>query len=152
MAWHQLITEKEVVEILPTGYVADFPGYLDFVITYDELVGIISNPTAHREWHRMLAAVAGIYLIVDSVTGFQYVGSAYGEEGILGRWTEYSKHPDGGNEKLRELITDKKGYESNFCFTILHILPKTLTMNQVIKYEVQYKKKLGTRAFGLNSN
>jgi hypothetical protein len=152
LAWHQWLTEKEVIEILPKGYIANFPGYLDFVITYDELVGIINNPTAHKEWHLLLSAVAGVYLIVDSKTGLQYVGSAYGEDGILGRWAEYTRHPHGGNDKLKALIADDESYASNFRFTILHTLPKTLTKNEVIKYEVRYKEKLGTKAFGLNSN
>lgn len=40
LAWHQWLTEKEVVQVLPVGYVKQFPGYLDFVLRYDELVSI----------------------------------------------------------------------------------------------------------------
>jgi len=35
------------------------------------------------EWHRMLGAVAGIYLIADRTSGRLYVGSASGAEGVL---------------------------------------------------------------------
>lgn len=100
----------------------------------------------------MLASVAGVYLIVDSKTGRQYVGSAYGEDGIRGRWTQYVKNPDGGNKMLKELIGDDKDYASNFRFTILQTLPRTLTPKEVIKHEVLYKEKLGKGALSLNSN
>ena len=98
----------------------EFPGYLDFVLSYDELVAIIKNPDANREWHRMLSAVAGVYLIADLKTGRQYVGSAAGESGVLGRWTVYARVPHGGNKLLRELFTEDKEYAKNFQYTILH--------------------------------
>lgn len=148
LAWHQRLSKKEVIEILPTGYVKEFPGYLDFVLRYDELVSIIDNPDANREWHRKLLSVAGIYLITDMVTGKQYVGSAYGKDGILGRWAFYSRHQGGGNVQLEELLRDNKDYAKNFQFTILRTLDRTLTKTEVINYEVLYMKKLGSRAFG----
>ncbi len=151
-SWHQWLREKEVIEILPVGYVKSFPGYLDLIITFDELIKIINNRSANKEWHQMLSAVAGIYLIVDKETGKQYVGSAYGKNGILGRWTTYAKTAHGGNAELKKLIQSREGYGRNFRFSILHTLPKTLTKNEVIAYEKLFKDKLGTRAFGLNSN
>lgn len=152
LAWHQWLTEKEIIEILPKGYIKDFPGYLDFILKYDDLVTIIEHPEANREWYRMLKAIAGIYLIVDNYTGNQYVGSAYGESGIWGRWSAYAKTGHGGNQKLKELLENTKTYAKNFHFSILHTLPKTLTLQEVIEYESLYKKKLGTRSFGLNLN
>lgn len=152
LAWHQWLTEKEIIEILPVGYVKNFPGYLDFILTFDELVNIINYLDANRDWHTMLGAVAGIYLIVDTKTGKQYVGSAYGVDGILGRWTEYAKSLHGGNIQLQQLLKDDSSYAKNFQYTILQTLPKTLTKTEVIEYETLYKRKLGTRVFGLNSN
>jgi hypothetical protein len=144
-SWHQRLTEKEVIAILPSGYVRDFPGFLDFVLSYDELVQIIDNPDANRVWHNVLSSVAGVYLIVDSLTGWQYVGSAYGKRGILGRWAEYAKSGHGGTKKLRELLNSNPGYARNFNFTILQTLSKSLTNRQVIEWEEIYKKKLGIR-------
>jgi hypothetical protein len=152
LAWHQWLTNKEVIEILPAGYVQAFPGYLDFVISYPDLVEIINNPSANREWHRMLAAVAGVYLIVDAKSGRQYVGSAYGQQGILGRWKAYASSGHGGNKQLAELLDIEPECLHTFQFTILRTLPRTLTHAEVIAYEVLYKRKLGSRAFGLNSN
>jgi len=151
-SWHQNLRQKEIIEILPMGYVRDFPGYLDFTLHYDELVKIIRDPEANREWHRRLAAVAGIYLIADVQTGKQYIGSAYGEKGILGRWTEYARSVHGGNSLLRELVSNSPDYAQNFKFTILDTLPKTHTQKEVIEREVLWKNKLGSRAFGLNIN
>lgn len=151
-AWHQWLKPKEVVQLLPMGYVREFPGYLDFVLTFDELQSIVLNPEANREWHRMLAAVAGVYLIVDMETGKQYVGSAYGASGVLGRWTTYARTGHGGNAQLRERLTTDPSAVKYFSYTLLRTLPTTLTKAEVIRYESLYKHKLGTRAFGLNSN
>jgi len=150
--WHQRLSKKRVVEILPEGYVKEFPGFLEFVLDFDELVQLINHPDANREWHLMLSSVAGVYLIVDRKTGLQYVGSAYGKRGILGRWSTYAHTGHGGNEKLIHLIGSDPGYARNFQFTILRTLPRTLTAKEVIEYERQYKEKLGTKAFGLNLN
>jgi|GEM_PF-238871 hypothetical protein len=152
LAWHQWAKEFEVTEILPQGYVREFPGFLDFVIRYDELTTIINAPEANREWHIMLSSVAGIYLILDTRNGMQYVGSAYGKNGILGRWKDYAKNGHGGNKLLKKLLDKDPDASKYFQYTILATLPKTLTNAEVISYENQYKAKLGTRAFGLNSS
>ncbi len=161
LAWSQWVRkngtgelkDKEVTEILPTGYVKEFPGFLDFVIRYDELKTIVNNPEANREWHTMLSSVAGIYLIMDTESGKQYVGSAYGKKGILGRWKEYSATKGhGGNKLLKKILKKDRTAAKHFQFTILQTLPKTLTNKEVLNYENLYKKKLGTRAFGLNAS
>ena len=78
--WHQN-HDKEVVEILPQGYIGSFPGLLDFVLEFDDLKKLIENPAANHSWKHHLAAVNGVYLILDSVSGKQYIGSAYGNQG-----------------------------------------------------------------------
>lgn len=151
-SWHQWLKPKEIVEVLPRGYVTEFPGYDDFILSFEQLREIVENPTANREWHRMLAAVAGIYLITDGTTGRQYVGSAYGAEGVLGRWSAYSASGHGGNLLLRELLGANAKHAKHFSFTLLRTLPKTLTREEVFAYESLYKNKLGSRAHGLNAN
>jgi hypothetical protein len=152
LAWHQWLVDKEVVEILPIGYVKPFPGFLDFTLLYDELVCICENPKANKEWHQMLSSVAGVYLILDTDDGRQYVGSAYGRDGIMGRWQQYAQNGHGNNLKLKQVIGTNINRAKKFQFTILRTLEKTLTRDEILKYEVDYKNKLGTRAFGLNSN
>lgn len=151
-SWHQWLKDKPVLEILPEGHILSFPGYLDFILSFDELQQLATYPDANRVWHQMLKSVAGIYLISDTMTGQQYVGSAYGKDGILGRWRSYAQTGHGGNVELRRLLElDPKCIE-RFQFTILRTLPTSLTAKEVIAFETLYKNKLGSRAHGLNLN
>ncbi len=101
----------------------------------------------------MLSVVKGIYLILDKSTGNKYIGSAYRENGILGRWEEYvNTNGHGNNKQLKDLLANDKNHARHFQFTILMTLPKTMTAAEVIKREVLFKQKLGTKSFGLNSN
>lgn len=145
--------DKPVLEILPPGRKLDpFDDYLEFSLTYAELKDLFANEEAHRDWRIPLGAVAGVYLILAQRSGDLYVGSAYGEGGIWGRWRNYSISGDGGNVRLRELIKRDSAYPEQFRFSVLQILPKTMAPNEVLKREALYKHKLGTRATGLNSN
>jgi hypothetical protein len=91
LAWHQRIRDKEVLEVLPKGQLkARFRDYLEFALTHSELVELCRAPDANREWRARLAAVAGVYLVLATTTA-QYVGSAYGAEGIWGRWAAYAR-------------------------------------------------------------
>ena len=66
-----------------------------------------------------------MYLIVDTVTGKQYVGSAYGDGGLLARWRTYIDTYHGGNKLLvAELKADPATY-SRFQFSVLQILPRS---------------------------
>lgn len=152
LAWHQWLTDKEVIKIIPEGYSNSFPGYLELQISYEELVKIAKSPEKHKDWHDKLSAVAGIYIILDTKTGKQYIGSAYGREGILGRWKQYADDPSGGNKQLKYLIASEPGYERYFRFSILQTLPINLNKDEVIQFEGMFKKKLGSRAYGLNLN
>jgi hypothetical protein len=152
ISWHQWLTAKPVVEILPEGRRKPFPGYLDFVLTYADLKTICENPSSNKDWHKALAAVAGIYIIVEETSGLQYIGSAYGKDGILGRWMTYARTGHGGNNELKKVLAEGRCAKANLRFSILRTLPKTLTMTEVVEHESQYKEKLGTRAFGLNLN
>ena len=149
-SWVQKKLDKDVMEILPEGYVRDFPGYEDFILTYAELVKLIKNPDPNREWYNRLSSIAGIYLIVDTTTGKQYVGSASGKRGIWGRWVSYVKTGHGGNKQLREWLEADPSNVEHWQFTILRTLPISLTKPEVIEIENLYKQKLGSRDFGLN--
>jgi len=151
-SWHQWLKPRDVVEILPKGYVGEIPDYLEIILSYAKLQEMIKNEDANRIWHQKLSTVKGIYLILDKKSGFQYVGSAYSPEGILGRWKDYAANGHGGNVKLKKLLESNESYVHNFQFTILQTLPKSLTNKEVIEYEVRYKEKLGSRVFGLNNN
>jgi len=143
---------KEVLEILPTGYIGNFPGLFNFTLEFNELKTLVENPGANHDWKHHLSAVNGVYLILDSHTGQQYVGSAYGENGIWGRWTNYAVTAHGGNKELIDLINQDPTYHRHFRFSVLQTLPSNVTSRDVIAIEQLYKKKLGSRVHGLNSN
>lgn len=152
ISWHQYIQNlMEVIEIKPGLHYKQFIDYFDFILNFDELKEIVNNQ--YSDWKKTLSITKGIYLISDINTGKLYVGSAYGENGIWGRWTDYVKSNGHGNNKtLKELIETENDYAKNFTFSILMLLPKTITPNEAIKKETLYKNKLGTNSFGLNNN
>jgi len=153
LAWCQKLDNKPVLEVLEPGRkLPPFDDYLEFSLTYPELKALFEHEEAHRDWRVSLSAVAGIYLILAQTSGNLYVGSAYGENGIWGRWKNYAATGDGGNLQLRKLIRKGSSYPEQFRFSVLQILPKTMARDEVLQRETKYKHKLGTRAVGLNSN
>ena len=58
----------------------------------------------------------------------------------------------GNTKTLKELIENDPKYGRNFQFSILMLLPKTITPDEAIRKERLYKNKLGTNSFGLNNN
>lgn len=151
LAWAQKGTnEKPIVAIQDKRI---FSGYENFVLTYDELKEIVNDPTAHESWHTALSSVNAVYLIVDRENGRQYVGSAYGRGGLLERWTCYVKSLHGGNKLMKKLLCDYPDRYIHFQFSILQLLPKTATPDDVIQTETLWKKKLLTyEPFGMNQN
>ena len=150
--WFHRQGNKEIAEILPSDYVMDFPGFYNINISYDQLQAMVRNPDSNREWNRMLTSVSGVYLILDQRSGKQYVGSAYGKGGIWARWRSYAKNPSGGNKLLKKLLHKHHDHYKHFQFSIMRVLEPSATKDDVISQEVVTKEKLGSRAFGLNSN
>jgi hypothetical protein len=99
---------------------------------------------------RMRAALEqwrGVYLIWDSSDGKSYVGSAYGDSNILGRWDNYAATGHGGNKNLRG--RDRE----NFRFTVLELASPSMTATDVIALESSWKRRLHSAApHGLNEN
>ena len=153
LAWHQRASNKSVVQILPPGQRVElFKDYLDFTLTYSELRYLFYHAEANAEWHARLGAVAGIYLILATTKGHQYVGSAHGVQGIWGRWAAYANDGHGANVQLQALLRSDPAYPDAFTYSILQILPRTTARAEVLRWEAHYKQKLGSAATGLNSN
>jgi hypothetical protein len=151
--WVQSGREKSVYEITAPGRtLATFKDYLDFNLSFEELRMLNLHPNANAEWRARLAAVAGVYLIVATTTGQQYVGSASGAAGIWGRWSNYAVDGHAGNALLRELIEANPAYPKAFSYSLLQIVPRSYTRAEVLKLERRYKEKLGRRATDLNGN
>ena len=142
-----------MIEVLPLGRLLEpFADYLEFTLTFQELRDLIKRSGANHEWRARLSGVAGVYLILASTTGAQYVGSAYGADGVWGRWSSYATNGHGGNALLRKLIESNPAYPAAFTFSILQIMPTSTARAEIIARERRYKQKLGSRATGLNAN
>jgi len=143
--WHQK-KDLDVYEILPPVLAKPFPGYQDVVLGFEELKAIFADARAHRDWKAALKANAGIYRIVDLSSGKIYIGSAYGSDGLWGRWQTYAKTGHGGNKLL------KKRDSSKFQWSIVRTLSTTMSQRDVIRIEQREKEKHGSKALGLNAN
>lgn len=150
--WHQKGTTEKPIVAIQADEKKVFSGFEDLILTYDELKEIVENPIVYEAWHTALSSVNAIYLIVDRETGKQYVGSAYGKDGLLGRWSSYVNSLHGNNKQMKELIYASPERYHQFQFSILQILPKTMTDDEVVHTETLYKKKLLSISFGMNDN
>lgn len=152
--WRQngVTARKKPVLAIVERAVDPFPGFENIVLSFAQLERVVAEPRRYALWHAALAAINGVYLIVDTHTGKQYVGSAYGDGGLLGRWKVYIQTFHGGNKRLvAELGADPSTF-NRFQFSILQILPRSTTPEAVVAVETLYKNKLLTKQFGLNAN
>ena len=130
---------------------SDFLGFDQVNIDYKTLKYIVSDNI--QSWKSALSNVKGIYLIVDTLSGKQYIGSAYGDECIWQRWSNYAKDGHGGNVELKELLkTYGENYKYNFKYSILEVCNMNLGNEYIITRETHWKEVLLTRKFGLNKN
>lgn len=97
-------------------------------------------------WADKISQWRGVYHILDTSDGARYVGSAYGEENLLGRWQTHVRRDRGVTAEL------SKRDPSTFVFSILELLAPSATIDEVVLVENAWKERLGTRVWGLNSN
>lgn len=120
---------------------ADMPDWHELNLTWEQLAILPSR------WKAALAQWRGIYFIFDASDGKGYVGSAYGEANLLGRWLNYAARGDGGNRLLCQRDPTR------FQFSILQRVSPDLEAAEVIRLESSWKARLHTRMpFGLNDN
>lgn len=130
---------------------SDFLGFDKVNIDYEMLEHIVKENIF--SWKSALSKVKGIYLIVDSSSGKQYVGSAYGTDCIWQRWSNYAKNGHGGNIELKELLkVNGDKYKYNFKFSILEVCNMNLGNDYIIERETHWKEILLSQKFGLNKN
>lgn len=141
-AWvqHAASQAKPVVEILRAFQEEAFPSYSRFI---GNLSAIEALPGG---WRAALRASRGIYLLTCPRTREQYVGSATGEEGFLGRWLGYARDGHGGNVGL------KSRDPSDYQVSILEVSASTATLEEILAAEQLWKAKLQSREMGLNRN
>lgn len=142
MAIHEIISKKYSGQ--------PFLGYSKVSLSWTELCSIVSNE--REDWKTALANIHGIYLITLS-NGQQYIGSAYGQNGIWSRWANYAHTKDGGNYLMKEANDKSLGkYIEGAKFTLLEVIQTSSPKEEVVRRESYWKKALGTRAHGLNAN
>ena len=147
--------------IIPT---IDFTHYEDVVLSFSQLKEIIENgEDGQPEWKGKLSVVNGVYCIVDKTDGSMYIGAAYGEEGIWGRWREYvMSNGHGNNVKMKTLLVKDNVDDNvplkidefrrdNLQWSILEIIPQSKPDDVVLAREKFYKEKFCTR-IQLNGN
>lgn len=133
--------DKTILEIRREPHELPFPGFLHVRLPLDQAGDIPPS------WATALRSVRGVYLLVHRESGDQYVGSASGGDGILGRWLCY-QDGHGGNVAMRELGAVASAYDAS----ILEIVGSDATTEDVLAREALWKKKLGSHAKGLNRN
>jgi hypothetical protein len=117
-----------------------FPPVSQFFVDVDEIPGLPPS------WQARLASIKGIYLLVDKKTGKQYVGSAKGDDSLLGRFMDYARTGHGGNAELR----NRPG--ARYKASILEVVDQQLPDHKIETIESWWKTKLMTREHGLNRN
>lgn len=155
----EIIKSVEVSEILSKNFfdISTFNGYDNVNLSFSELRTALHQ----KEWQDALQNQQGVYLLVDKVTGKQYVGSATGADGIYGRWHDYVKSKNhahendhgrhsGGNKRLKELGGEY--IASNFNYIILEIFGHKVASSVIYDRESWWKNALHTREFGYNAN
>lgn len=140
-AWSQWANRnpKPILELRLHAQEPTFPGFSGFV----SRIGHI--PQYPQSWVAALESVTGIYLLITD-TGEQYVGSATGQRGFLGRWRNYLANGHGGNLLLQ------RGGQRDYAVTILEIASPDMSAQDILARESIWKAKLGARAHGLNAN
>lgn len=142
-----VIDDITIEQILPDTFDNDlFPGYDNVNISFDEMKRVITKDT----WKTALYNQKGVYLITDTSNGKMYVGSAYGDNMILGRWKSYLKNGHGGNIELKKL--DFSHIKLHFKYSILEIFKASTDDKKIIERESWWKNTLMTRNFGYNAN
>lgn len=144
----------EVMEILREPYSGrSFPGFEAIDLSFEELETLVR--TARPDWKGALSSVKGIYLISDVKTGKRYVGSAYGLDGIWGRWCSYAFTGHGGNVELSALVSDPtlEYCRNKFRFALLEFRASPTPDEVILEREGFWKRILLTRGdYGLNRN
>jgi hypothetical protein len=141
-AWVQRADQqdKEIVELARVFREEEFPGFTKLIRPLSE---IESMPLS---WKAVLGSSRGVYLLACPKTREHYVGSAYGEDGFLGRWRAYVANFHGGNVGLREREP------TDWQVSILEVAGSAATPDDILAMEASWKAKLHSRTIGLNRN
>jgi hypothetical protein len=134
---HAATNDKRIREIRTDDREEPFPGFTQFSWEIDRL------STVPLGWQEVLKSVKGVYLLVCTATGKQYVGSAKGDQSLWGRFVDYTTNGHGGNVEL------KRRGRSAYRVTVLEVVNSDSGIERI---EEAWKRKLMTKKYGLNRN
>jgi len=159
----KIIDEVEVSTVLAESYLLEgtaFPGFENLNVTYKRLKLNIDK----QDWKSALSSIYGVYVITDTNNGKLYVGSAYGKNGIYGRWKVYlmsgydkdeRENGEYPNKQLKKLVK-REGMlyiQNYFKYTLLEVYPKNeIGKEKTLLRESYWKEVLETRRYGYNEN
>jgi hypothetical protein len=124
-----------------TRFAPPMPPWRDLLVKWQEI------STLPPSWRVALSHWRGVYFIHDSSDGKGYVGSAYGDNNIIGRWDEYAQTGHGGAVGLYGRDPN------NFTFSILERVAPEADIAEVVAIENSWKKRLHTYIpDGINHN
>lgn len=140
-SWNQRAASKDkpVLELRERFVEPSFPGYPSLVVRLSDLDALPAD------WIGALAAARGVYLLTCPRTREQYVGSACGQDGFLGRWRGYASDGHGGNVALKSRAPE------DYQVSILQ-LAGSEDAGAILAMEALWKRKLQSREMGLNRN
>ena len=150
----------DVIEILPKPYSGiPFPGYFNLNEKMRTLMHYIDDTNLGEDWKNALKAVKAVYCLNNHDENKVYIGSAYNDNGcLLKRWKDYFDSLHGCNVELKSLFEkhkdDKDYFLDNFYFSILEILPTSVSDDEVIKREHHWMDVFNSRnpKCGYNKN
>jgi len=120
------------------------------VFDWKEIIAITEDTSEKNELKNTLSQ-GGVYLQRSNDGKSRYIGSAYGDGGILARWLKHLN--SNGDARHLNLFVLENGY-SNIVFTVLEFTDK----DRALKSESRWKSTLGSKntgpydSFRLNNN
>lgn len=150
----------EVIEVLDKPFGGKpFPGYYNLNEKMRDLMNYIQNTNLGEDWKKELKAIKAVYCLNNHDEHKVYIGSAYNDNGcLLKRWEDYFNINHGGNVELRKLFETHKNnpdyFKDNFYFSILEVLPTSVSDEDVIKREHHWMEVFNSRdpKCGYNKN
>lgn len=150
----------EVIEVLDKPFGGKpFPGYYNLNEKMRDLMNYIQNTNLSEDWKKELKAVKAVYCLNNHDEHKVYIGSTYNDNGcLLKRWEDYFNSSHGGNVELRKLFETHKNnpdyFKDNFYFSIIEVLPTSVSDDEVMKRENHWKDVFNSRnpKCGYNKN
>jgi GIY-YIG catalytic domain len=141
LAWHQRANknDKRVIELLRDPEDEPFPGYFAFRCRLSELADLPLT------WKTQLRDAKGVYVLTSATARAHYVGSATGQDGFFGRWTQHAKA--GG-----DAVGFKTLGPSEYQVSILQVSAGFDTDEDILRTEHAWMEKLQSRSMGINGN